>query len=152
LVFAGAGCVTEPAMKLYGARIAYATPTGVALNMTLKVENDNAFDIQVRSVAANVILADRYRLPTVYANPSIWLQAGKATLLQVPVVIPWTMVAPLTAVSVGSSAISYRVVGRADVTATQALKIDFDAYKVDQEGKFSRLDLVMAAGRGIFSP
>ncbi|HTJ83658.1 MAG TPA: hypothetical protein VL400_18190 [Polyangiaceae bacterium] len=152
LMFAGAGCVTEPAMKLYGARVAYATPAGVGLNMTMKVENDNAFDIQLRSVAANVTLADRYRLPTVYASPNIWLQAGRATLVQVPVLIPWALVAPLTAATVGSSTVSYRVLGRADVTATRAFEIDFDAYKVDQEGKFSRVDLVMAGARGIFSP
>lgn len=146
------GCITEPAMKLYGARVAFASPQGVGLNMTMKVENDNAFDIQVRNVAANVTMAERYRLPTVYASPNIWLPAGRATLVQVPVVIPWSMIAPLTAATIGSSTIGYRVVGRADVTATRALEIDFDAWKLDQEGKFSRGDLIMAAGRGLFTP
>jgi LEA14-like dessication related protein len=152
LVVGSSGCITEPAMKLYGARVAYATPTGVGLNMTMKVENDNAFDIQVRNVAANVTMAERYRLPTVYASPNIWLPAGRSTLVQIPVLIPWSMIAPLTAASIGSSTIGYRVVGRADVTATRALAIDFDAWKLDQEGKISRGDLIMAAGRGILSP
>jgi hypothetical protein len=60
-------------------------------------------------------------------------------------------VTPLVQTTVSSPTIKYRMVGYADVTATRALEIDFDDYKFDQVGGFSRAELVMAAGRGIFS-
>lgn len=149
LVLSCAACVTTPSMSLYGARVTHTTPAGVGMTMTMKVQNDNVFDIQLRGVMANVTLAKRYQLPPVVANPWLWLPAGRATLVHVPVIIPWTLIGPLIQTTLGSSLVSYRVVGRADVTATRALEIDFDDYKLDQEGRFSRGELLMAAGRGI---
>jgi LEA14-like dessication related protein len=143
-----AGCVTEPAVKLYGARISHVTPQGVGLTMTMKVMNDNSFDIMLRGVRANATIAQRFQIPTVQAAPQQWLPAGRATLVQVPVVIPWAMVTPLIQTTVTTPSIRYRMVGFADVTATRALEIDFDDYKFDQQGAFSRAELVLAAGRG----
>lgn len=149
LTLSCAACVTTPSLSLYGARVTHTTPAGIGMTMTMKVENDNVFDIQLRGVMANVTLANRYQLPTVVANPWIWLPAGQATLVHVPVIIPWTLIGPLIQTTLGSSLVPYRVVGRADVTATRALEIDFDDYKLDQVGRFSRGELLMAAGRGI---
>lgn len=146
----GSGCVTEPAVKLYGARIAGVSPQGVTLGVTMKVLNDNSFDIMVRGVRTNVTIGGTM-LPPVQATPQQWLPAGRGTLVQVPVVIPWGVVTPLVQTTVTSSTIKYRMVGYADVTATRALEIDFDDYKFDQIGGFSRAELVMAAGRGFFS-
>lgn len=149
-LLAGTGCVTEPAVKLYGARIAGVSPQGVTLGVTMKVLNDNAFDIMVRGVRTNVTIGGRM-LPPVEAQPQQWLPSGRATLIQVPVIIPWNTVTPLISTTVASPTIKYRMVGYADVTATRALEIDFDDYKFDQTGGFSRAELVMAAGRGFFS-
>jgi LEA14-like dessication related protein len=146
----GSGCVTEPAVKLYGARIAGVSPQGVTLGVTMRVLNDNSFDIMVRGVRTNVTIGGTM-LPPVVATPQQWLPAGRGTLIQVPVVIPWGVVTPLVQTTVSSPTIKYRMVGYADVTATRALEIDFDDYKFDQIGGFSRGELVMAAGRGIFS-
>jgi len=143
------GCVTEPAVKLYGARIGGVSPNGVTLGVTMKVVNDNSFDIMVRGVRTNVTIGGRM-LPPVEAQPQQWLPSGRATLIQVPVVIPWNTVTPLIQTTVTSSIIKYRMVGYADVTATRALEIDFDDYRFDQIGGFSRAELVLAAGRGFF--
>jgi LEA14-like dessication related protein len=148
-LLAGTGCVTEPAVKLYGARIAGVSPQGVTLGVTMKVLNDNSFDIMVRGVRTNVTIGGRM-LPPVQATPQQWLPSGRATLIQVPVVIPWNTVTPLIQTTVASPTIKYRMVGFADVTATRALEIDFDDYKFDQTGGFSRAELVLAAGRGFF--
>ncbi len=144
------GCVTEPAVKLYGARIAGVSPQGVTLGVTMKVLNDNSFDIMIRGVNTNVTIGGRM-LPPVQAQPQQWLPSGRATLVQVPVTIPWGVVTPLVQTTVTSPVIKYRMVGYADVTATRALEIDFDDYKFDQIGGFSRAELVLAAGRGFFS-
>ncbi len=147
---ASTGCVTEPAVKLYGARIAGVSPSGVTLGVTMKVMNDNSFDIMVRGVRTNVTVGG-YMLPPVVAQPQQWLASDRATLVQVPVNIPWNTVTPLVSATVSSPMIKYRMVGQADVTATRALEIDFDEYRFDQTGSFSRAELVLAAGRGFFS-
>jgi hypothetical protein len=146
------GCISEPTMELYGARINYATPQGVGMTMTLKVQNDNSFDIQLRNIRTNVTLAGRYPLPPIVHSPQQWLRSDGATLVQVPVIIPWQLVGPLLSASLGSNSLKYRVVGQADVTATRALEVDYDEYTIDQEGRFSRADLVFAAGRGVLTP
>jgi LEA14-like dessication related protein len=142
------GCFSEPSMKLYGARVTHATPYGVGLTMTLAVENNNSFDVMVRDVRADVMIAKRYRLPTVVVSPNQWLAANRSTLVQVPVIVPWTLVTPLVSTTVGSSTIEYRVWGSANVTATRALEVDFDDYQLDKDGKFYRSELLLAAGRG----
>lgn len=149
VLIAATGCVSEPAVKLYGARIGGVSPQGVTLGVTMRVLNDNSFDIMVRGVRTNVSIGNTM-LPPVQATPQQWLPSGRGTLVQVPVVIPWSTVTPLIQTTVSSPSIKYRMVGYADVTATRALEIDFDDYKFDQVGSFSRAELVLAAGRGFF--
>lgn len=152
LAVLASGCFSEPSMKLYGARITHATPYGVGLTMQMAVENHNSIDVMVRDVRADVVLAKSYRLPTVVVSPNQWLPANRSTLVQVPVIVPWNLVAPLLGTTVTSSTISYKVWGSANVTATRALEIDWDDYKLEKEGKFYRQELVAAAGRGFLGP
>ncbi len=147
---ASTGCISQPTIELYGARLAGLGPQGVNLQMQFKVRNANSFDVYVRDVRADVVLADRYRLPTVQASPNAWLPADGNTVVTVPVVIPWAMIPPLLATTVGSTTISYTARGAANVVATRALRINLDDYTFDQDGKFYRNELVAAAGRGIF--
>lgn len=144
------GCVSQPTVELYGARLQGLGPQGVSLNMQFKVRNDNSFDIHVQDIRADVLLADRYRLPTVQASPNAWLPAKGSTVVTLPVVIPWTMVPPLLATTVGSTKIDYKTRGAANVRATRAFPINLSDYTFDQDGTFFRNELVAAAGRGIF--
>jgi len=145
-----AGCISDPSMKLAGARVSNVSLYGVDLTMTMAVHNDNSFDVMVRDVRADVTLHDRYRLPTVQISPNIWLPADKTTQIDVPVTIPWNLVPGLVQTTLGSSTISYRAQGSANVTATRALSIDLDDFTVDEGGVLSRDALVNAAARSIF--
>lgn len=151
LVSTGA-CVSKPVLELYGARVQSASPMGVGLVMLMQVNNDNAFDVKVRSVRVNITIAKRFRLPPVYHNPDQWLAAGSSTLVAVPITVPWQLVGPLLATTAGSSQVTYRVRGFADVTAVRLLGIQKNDYPIDEVGSVSRGQLVAAAGRGILTP
>jgi hypothetical protein len=148
LLWTLSGCVTKPVLELHSARLSSATPQGVGLDVYLQVNNKNAFDVQVRNVRCNVVIAKRFRLPPLQFSPNQWLPAGKATLVRVPMVVPWPMVPPLLAATVGFETLTYRVTGAADVTAVRLLGIQRNDYPVDEEGEVPRLALVIAAGRG----
>ncbi len=143
------GCVSKPLMEVYGVHVQSATPAGVVLNMRLKVNNKNAFDVKVRGVRVQVTIAEKYSLPVIAHNPDKWLASNGSTLVDVPVSVPWTMVTPLLATTAGSNEIDYHVSGSADVTAVRALGIEVDDYEVDEDGTVSRAELVIAAARGV---
>ena len=146
------GCVSKPVVELHSASIYGAGPLGVAMIMVMKVNNKNVFDVQVRNVRANIVIAERFRMPTVVYNPNQWLAAGRSTLVQMPVTVPWAMIGPLLATTVGSATIGYRVTGLVDVTAVRMLGIRSNDEQIDEEGSVSRMELVIAAGRGMGGP
>jgi hypothetical protein len=150
-LFLLSGCVSEPVLELYGARISSASPQGVGLTMMMKVTNHNAFDVKVRNVRASVSVADRFSLPFLQYNPDQWLNANQSTIVNVPLVIPWQLVGPLVSASIGSNSVRYHVHGYADVTAVRLLGIERNDYELNEDGAFSRMDLLMAAGRGFLS-
>ena len=143
------GCVTEPNIKIHSARLAGVDDGGVTLKVTLAIRNDNSFDIQLRDVHADFLMANGYRVPTVHTSPNLWLPAGRTTALEVPVIVPWQIVMPLIRETIGSPTIPYHATGYANVTATRAFEIDIDEYALDQEGSISRNELVIAAARGL---
>ncbi len=148
LLTCAAGCPSKPVLELHGARVESASPMGIRIQLMMRVNNDNAFDVKVRNVRASVVIAERFALPRIQYNPDQWLPAGKWVLVPVPVVIPWQLVGPLLATTVGSNEISYRVKGLVDVTAVRMLGIRVNDQAIDDEGSVSRMQLLMAAGRG----
>ena len=142
------GCPSKPVLELHSARLQSATPTGVGLDVYMRVNNENAFDVQIRNVRANVTIAQRYVLPPIQYNPDQWLGANQSTLVRVPMVVPWHLVAPLVSTTAGSDTIGYRVTGLADVTAVRMLGIEANDYELDEQGAVSRAELLLAAGRG----
>ena len=142
------GCFPTPVLELHSARIWSASPQGVRLNVYLKVNNENPFDVQVRNVRANVVIAGRYRLPPLQYDPNKWLPAYRSTTVEVPLTVPWALVGPLLSTSVGSNTIKYKVVGLVDVTAVRMLGIRHNDYGLDEDGEVSRMELLMAASRG----
>jgi LEA14-like dessication related protein len=141
-----AGCVSKPAVTLHDASLRSASFRGIGLDVFLKVENDNSYDIQIRNVRAEVTIHGRYRLAPIDIQPNQWLPAEQATIVRVPVVIPWQMVPPIVQETLGSTTISYRVQGSADVTAVRMLGIERDNYPLDEQGSVRRQDLINAAG------
>jgi hypothetical protein len=140
-----AGCVSKPAVTLQSAQLRSASLRGVGLDVFLKVENDNSYDIQIRNVRAQVTIADRYPLMPIDIQPNQWLPADQATVVRVPIVIPWQVVSPIVRATLGRPLITYRVKGSADVTAVRMLGIERDNYPVDEGGSVLRQDLVNAA-------
>lgn len=142
------GCVTKPAMKLWGTQVSSAGAPGLSMNMIMRVENDNGFDIQIRNVRATVVLDGRHVLPPIVASPNTWLRSGQVTNVTVPVMVPWNMVPTLTASAARGPYVRFHVRGFADVTGTRALKIDKDDWYVDEYGTVSSGEILAAAGRG----
>ncbi|NUQ77994.1 MAG: LEA type 2 family protein [Polyangiaceae bacterium] len=145
LALLAAGCVSKPAVTLHDTSIRSASLRGVGLDVLLRVENDNSYDIQIRNVRAQVTIHERYRLAPIDIQPNQWLPAEEATIVRVPVVIPWQVIPPIVQETLGSTTIPYRVEGRADVTAVRMLGIERDNYPVDEQGSVRRQDLINAA-------
>ncbi len=142
---ASSGCVSKPTMQLHHAEIRSAGPAGIGMVIFLKVHNDNSFDVEVRNVRVNVVLAGRHHLPPLAYSPNQWLPAGKTTLVAAPMIIPWIMVPPLLAETAASPNISYRCTGSADVTAIRSVGIKSDNQPVDETGSVPRMAIVDAA-------
>lgn len=142
---AAAGCVDKPTMELHHAEIRSAGPMGVGMDVILRVNNGNSFDIQVRNVRVQTVLENRYTLPPVAYSPNQWLHSDSSTLVAAPVLIPWPLVGPLLAETATHDTLHYRVRGEADVTAFRSLGIRSDNYPVDETGEVPRMALVQAA-------
>ncbi len=149
LLTIASGCVSQPIATLHSVRVQSVSPMGLGLEMVMKVRNENVFDVQVRDVRASVVVAEKFRLPPLVYNPNQWLPAGRSTLVRVPVMMPWPLVGPMVAYTVGSDTISYEVDGWVDVTAVRMLGIQKNNHKFEDVGEMSRMQIVQAAFRGM---
>ena len=138
-------CVSKPQMELHHAEIRSAGPAGIGLQVFLRVNNQNSFDVQVRNVRVQTTMAGRWTLPPVAYSPNQWLPADGTVIVQAPVIIPWTLVVPLMGETAMSDRIEYRVRGEADVTAIRSLGIRSDNYPVDETGSVPRVAILQAA-------
>lgn len=108
------------------------TTQGPRFDAVMIFDNPNGFDVQVRTVRANVRIGTS-TIP-VLCEPNVWIPADGAATVAVPVTVPWGAVPALaTQVAVGAQ-IRYTIVGNADVTASRALEIDRNAYSFNEEG------------------
>lgn len=151
LAFAGlaalpAGCAEKPRMRLHHAELRSASLYGVGLNVVLKVDNPNSFDIEIRNVRVTLRFADRYDLPEIVHSPNKWLPSGQSTLVSVPVIIPYALIPPIVRTAASSPTLRYHVKGSADVTALRSLEVEKDDYPIDEDGSIQRSALLAAAG------
>lgn len=138
LAMISGGCARDPSLRLQGANVVKTDLSGVTLNVTLAVRNDNSFDVLVRDLRLEILLDQMHVLPAVQTSPNVWLASDATTLLNIPVVMPWSVV---TALRQGTSpTVSYHARGAANVTASRTLNID-ETYKIDQKGAFARSEL-----------
>jgi LEA14-like dessication related protein len=143
-----AGCVSKPVVTLHHAEVRAASLTGIGLEVFLKVENNNAYDVKVRSVHAQVTIAGKYALDPIDIAPDQWLGSNSSTLVSVPLQIPWTLIPALISETLGSPEVKYHVTGVADVTAVRALMIEKNNYPVDEDGVLPRQVFVDASPVG----
>jgi hypothetical protein len=151
-----AGCVSKPTTKLNraeisGLRIAFPPSIGLLMTVYIDVYNPNSYDIAVRAVRGQVLLAGRHALPVEFQAPGdgVWLGAEATTSVAVPVTVPGTVALAVLQESTSAASIPYRFTGRADVTASRTFQIEKDDYSVDAEGAVSREQIDRALRLGL---
>jgi hypothetical protein len=139
-------CVHDPTVRLdhaelNGVQIAAFPPRiGVLLTVVVDITNPNAFDVAVRAMRGQVMLADRYPLPMDFRppGPGVWLRAGAATPVRIPVDMPIETAAAVLREAFGSPVIGFHVTGTVDVTGSATFKLDRDNFPVDLRGTMTR--------------
>jgi len=145
LVVAGTnGCAKKPTMKVHHAEmqgIQFGFPPSVAVQMTvvMDVHNPNSYDVAIRAMRGTVTFLDRYTMPIDFrpGGEGVWLGSDRTTQVRVPTAVPVDLAMRITREAM-TGVVPYRVVGKADVTATRSLKIESDDYSVDERGEISR--------------
>lgn len=151
------GCAKKPTMRLNhaevnGVRIAFPPSVGVIMTTVVDVYNPNSYDVAIRAMRGQIVLADRYMLPIDFraTGDGVWLAADATTSVRIPVTMPMDLAVALLRESFAMPTIPFRVTGSADVTATRTFKIEGDDYSVDERGAFTRDQLQLAVqGLGI---
>jgi Late embryogenesis abundant protein len=147
-------CVHKPEVHLDHAEISGVTlastppmPPSIAVVMTvvLNVYNPNSYDVAVRGVRGQAILAGQYPLPVQFQAPppdGLWMPAGQTTAVRVPITVPIQLALTLVQQGVALPTISYRFQGTADVTASHTFQLEKDNYEVDESGTITRDDML----------
>ena len=131
-------------MKLHhaevsGVQLGFPPQMQVQMTVVLDVHNPNRYDVAVRAMRGTVTFHDRYTMPIDFkpGGEGVWLASDRVTQVRVPVTVPVDLALRLTREAMGGT-VPYRVVGKADVTATRSLKIESDDYTVDERGELSQ--------------
>jgi hypothetical protein len=140
------GCVHKPTMHLNHAEISGATlstfPPGLGILMTVVVDvyNPNSYDVAIRALRGQIAMGNNHVLPIDFRaqGNGVWLAADRTTSVRVPVSIPLDLGLMLLRESAATPFILYRLIGRADVTASSTFKVESDDYAVDEQGTISR--------------
>src|SRR5690349_11752409 len=103
LAIAAGGCVSKPALSVHHAEVRSASLEGVGLAVYLELDNPNPYDVEIRTVHAEVTIAGKYKLAPLDLTPKQWLRSNATTLVAVPISIPWALVPALVAETAGSS-------------------------------------------------
>lgn len=145
---ASAGCVSKPTVKLHhaeisGVQLGFPPQLSVVLTVVMAVTNPNSYDVAVRQVRGQTVIADRFVLPVEYRaeGAGVWLPAGQTTPVRVPVVVPAQTGIAILAAGLQMPSIPFRFTGKADVTATRTLQVEKDNYEVDEKGEIPRAQL-----------
>lgn len=140
-----AGCVKKPTMTLNhaeirGVQLGWPPQIGVQMTVVLDVYNPNSYDVAVRAVRGQTVLADRHPIAVDYRaeGNGVWMAAGRTTAIAVPVVVPAQTGLAVLADAMGAPSISYHFTGKADVTGTSTFQIEKDDYAVDERGTIPR--------------
>ncbi len=133
-------------MKLNHAEISgfqaatFPPSVGIVMTIVVDVHNPNGYDVAIRSLQGNVIMADKYTLPLNFqpGGNGLWLPADQTTQVRAPVVVPVDLALTLLREAYMSPVIPFHVVGKANVTGTRTFQIEKDDYEVDERGTVTR--------------
>jgi hypothetical protein len=160
LAAASAGCVSKPTMHLNHAEISgfqaatFPAPPSVIMTVVVDVFNPNGYDVAIRAMRGQVMMAGKYSVPIDYRAPGdgVWLAAGKTTQVRTPVAIPLDLSIALVREAIQSPTIAYRLIGKADVTGTRSLQIEKDDYAVDEQGSITRDQMIAIIPNTLMGP
>jgi hypothetical protein len=148
---ASASCVHKPEMHLdhaeiTGVQLATMPPSlGIVMTLVLQVYNPNSYDVAVRGVRGQTLLANQFPLSVAFQAPppdGIWLPAGQTTAVRVPITMPIQLALALIQQGMADPIIPYRFTGVADVTASHTFQLEKDNYSVDESGTITRADMM----------
>jgi hypothetical protein len=146
VALSGVACVSKPTMHLNhaeisGVQLATLPPSlGIVMTVVIDVYNPNGYDVAVRAVRGQTVLADQYALPVVFQAPpeGVWMPANTTTSVRVPMTVPLPLAIQLVQQAFATPTIPYRFSGTADVTATRTFQLEKDNYSVDERGSITR--------------
>lgn len=153
------GCVSKPTMHLNHAEISgfqaatYPPSIGVLMTVVVDVYNPNGYDVAIRAMRGQVIMADRYPLALDYRAPTadgVWLASNRTTSVRVPITMPLDLAIALVREGMSMPTIPFRVIGKADVTGTRTLQIERDDYSVDERGAVTREQMLAVIPSSLF--
>lgn len=130
-------------MKLNHAEISgvvLGNPPSVQMTIVMDVYNPNSYDVAVRAVRGQTIMAGKYPIDVDFKAPEggIWMTSSQTSQLRIPLLIPMALGFQLLQEAAMSPSIGYRFVGKADVTGTRTFAIEKDDYAVDELGTITR--------------
>ena len=145
------GCASKPTMKLNHAEISgmslgFPPQVGVVMTIVIDVYNPNSYDVAIRAMRGNALLATKYTVPIDYraGTEGVWLASKSTTTIRVPISVPVDLALQLLRESIAAPTVPFHVTGKADVTATRTFQIEKDNYEVDESGTFTRQQLELA--------
>jgi hypothetical protein len=128
-------------------------PPNLMMTVVLQVTNPNSYDVAVRAMRGQVIMADRYGFPIDWRPAqAVWMAADQTTVVRVPVVLPIPIAWQVLQEAVATPIVGYRVIGTADVTGTRTFQIEQDNYAVDERGSISRAEIAAVLPNSVFPP
>lgn len=137
--------------EIHGVRVMLPPSINVLMTLFVDVYNPNSYDVAIRAVRGQVVLAGRHAMPVEFTAPNpegAWLAANSTTSVAVPLNIPAPIGLAILAESLASPEIPYHFTGRADVTASRTFRLEKDDYSVDESGSISRQQLEIAIRGG----
>jgi hypothetical protein len=144
-------CASKPTMRINhaevtGVRLGFPPQLYVQLTVWLDVYNPNKYDVAIRAVRGQTVLAQRYSVPVDFRpeGGAVWLRGKSLNSVQVPVIMPVQTATAVLGEAFFKDSIPYRFQGSADVTATSTFKIESDDYSVDEQGWIPRDQIVRA--------
>jgi len=86
------------------------------------------------------MMSERYPLAITYQPPppGIWLRAGQATPMRIPIEVPVDLALALVREALASQVIPFHLTGQVDVTGTSTLQVKQDNFPVDLRGTVTR--------------
>jgi hypothetical protein len=153
------GCVSKPTMKLNhaevsGVQIGFPPQLGIVVTSVIDVKNPNSYDVAIRAVRGTVVFAGKYSMPLDWkppGNDGLWLAADRVTTVRVPLTVPVPLALQIVREAYGSPAmVPFRIVGKADVTASRTFQLERDNYEVDEHGEISRHQIEASMGGIVF--